>query len=221
VTHSGYRNDVRTAHVHRTTDAGATWAAIVAGLPDAAVNVIEIDPIDPATLYLGTDVGVFVSYDLGTSWSPLGSGMPPLVVHDLELHPATETLVAFTHARSSYRMSLPTPTSAPVPDVVDARFELFAHPNPFQDRTTLRFDAAAGDPVEVLICDVSGRVRRTLTAAYRSRAQVGRSAGPGEGWIDFDGRDDEGRLLPAGTYFARVQYAQGRAATARLVRLAR
>ena len=45
VTHSGYHEDEAIPHVHRTTDAGANWTPITEGLPDAAVNVIEVDPL--------------------------------------------------------------------------------------------------------------------------------------------------------------------------------
>ncbi len=57
--------------VLRSTDAGATWAPAVNGLPPG-VNVfsLAIDPRSSKTLYAGTDRGVYRSGDGAASWSP-------------------------------------------------------------------------------------------------------------------------------------------------------
>ena len=60
----------------RTTNFGTTWTDISSDLPDAPVNVIAIDPRQSSTLYVGSDVGAFVSHDTGGTWAPLGTGMP-------------------------------------------------------------------------------------------------------------------------------------------------
>src|SRR5262249_4867046 len=67
-TFSGFRAASPLPHVFRTTDFGATWTDISSDLPDAPVNEIEIDPSQTSTLFVGTDVGVFVSHDTGASW---------------------------------------------------------------------------------------------------------------------------------------------------------
>ena len=49
-------------YLFRTTDAGKTWSSIVEGLPaDAFIWVLREDLKNPQVLYLGTEVGVFVS----------------------------------------------------------------------------------------------------------------------------------------------------------------
>ena len=40
--------------VFKSTDAGATWSAANAGLPNTSVDALAIDPITPQTLYAGT-----------------------------------------------------------------------------------------------------------------------------------------------------------------------
>src|SRR6185436_16461940 len=74
VTFSGFRVDQPLAHVFRTTNHGGTWTDISGDLPDAPVNKILLDPRRSSTLYVGTDVGVFVSHDVGSSWAALGTG---------------------------------------------------------------------------------------------------------------------------------------------------
>jgi photosystem II stability/assembly factor-like uncharacterized protein len=121
-TFSGFRADSPLPHVFRTTDFGATWTDISTDLPDAPVNVIAIDPRQSSTLYVGTDVGVFVSHDTGATWTPLGTGMPDgSVVSDMKLLPgATPVLLAATFGRSIYSIDLP---GAPAITVIDAHFD--------------------------------------------------------------------------------------------------
>jgi len=45
-----------TAHIFKSTDAGATWIASSTGLPDVPTNTICIDPSNPNTIYTGNDL---------------------------------------------------------------------------------------------------------------------------------------------------------------------
>ncbi|MFZ5979268.1 MAG: thrombospondin type 3 repeat-containing protein [Candidatus Zixiibacteriota bacterium] len=107
ITLSGYRQDGdMLAHIYRSTDYGSNWTPISGNLPDVPVNDCIVDPYDNNILYIATDVGVFKTSDLGVNWVPVGTGMPLVAVHDLEYHYPTKTLVAGTHGRSMYRLSL-------------------------------------------------------------------------------------------------------------------
>jgi len=121
-TFSGFRVDQPLAHVFRTTDRGATWSDISGDLPDAPVNEIAIDPRQSSTLYVGTDVGVFVSRDLGAAWTPLGVGLPDgVVVTDMKILPGPPaTLLAATYGRSIYSIELP---GAAAEAVFEAHFD--------------------------------------------------------------------------------------------------
>ena len=100
---SGYS----TSHVFKTTNGGATWAAIGSNLPDVPANDILIDPDQNTTLYLATDIGVFQSLDSGVSWLPLGAGMPRVVVSAVRLHRPTRTLRAVTYGRGAWDLWVP------------------------------------------------------------------------------------------------------------------
>lgn len=196
VAHSGYRQDEPTTHLHRTTDAGQSWTAIDAGLPEAPVNALAVDPDLASTLYVGTDVGVYVTRDGGDSWSDLAPGLPIVVIHDLMLHAPTRKLVAATHGRSMYSLALPS-ASAVAGEADPARLELrLASANPWSRSSggvaRLELRAAPGELVRLELFDASGRRVRDLGA--RSSGAV----------IELDGRDESGHALGAGIYFARA-----------------
>jgi hypothetical protein len=100
-------------HVFKTGNAGAPWANISGNLPDTPVNAIAVDEktAPNASLYVGTDVGVFASVDNGATWQKLNAGLPNTVVMDLLLDSTTDTLVAFTHGRSAFAIGTPPATT--------------------------------------------------------------------------------------------------------------
>jgi photosystem II stability/assembly factor-like uncharacterized protein len=84
-------------YVYVTRDGGTTWRPIVSGLPDAPVNAVRQDPVEPRLLYAATEDGVSVSFDGGASWQSLQLSLPRTSVRDLVVH-GTDVIVA-THGR--------------------------------------------------------------------------------------------------------------------------
>ncbi|MEM1042181.1 MAG: T9SS type A sorting domain-containing protein [Bacteroidota bacterium] len=159
-------------HVFRTDDAGQTWTDISGTLPDAPVNALAVDPVDTDVLYVGSDVGAFVSLDRGATWGALGTGLPAVSVYDLKVHPTERFLAAGTHGRSMWRLDLSNVTVATEEEAGPLGFALgAAYPNPFAESTTLsyRLDAAAQVTVEVF--DVRGRRVATLADAEQAAGE--------------------------------------------------
>ncbi len=111
------------AHIWRTDDGGLSWEAIDNmgldnGLPDIPVNTIVIDPSNTSRIFVGTDMGIFVSVDAGENWSIDGSGLANTIVTHLEIN--NGQLYAFTHGRSAYRVALSSlPAALPADVSVD------------------------------------------------------------------------------------------------------
>jgi len=65
--------------VLKSTDGGASWAEANSGLPvasgDINVNALVQDPGTPATLYAGTQFGLFQTVDGGQNWSLVNNGI--------------------------------------------------------------------------------------------------------------------------------------------------
>lgn len=71
------------ANVWESTDGGATFRPRAAGLVPVPVRDIAIHPEEPAWLYAGTALGLFVSADGGASWVPTDSGPVNVAVTEL------------------------------------------------------------------------------------------------------------------------------------------
>jgi hypothetical protein len=95
-----------TSHVYLTPDGGVTWSSVGAGLPDVPFNCILIDPVNPKTIYAGSDFGVFVSPDRGQNWISYNTGLwDATEVFDLQLD-ANNKLIAATHGKGMFRSDL-------------------------------------------------------------------------------------------------------------------
>ena len=102
VTQNGRRSDDFAAYVWKSTDYGRTWRSIADGIPFGPVNIIREDPKNDNILYVGTDVGVYVSLDQGEHWHALSHELPSTFVHDLVIHPRDDIMVVATHGRGMF-----------------------------------------------------------------------------------------------------------------------
>jgi len=98
----GHRSNDFGVYVFMTSDYGDTWKPIRAGIGDEAgtVHVIREHFRNPKLLFLGTERGLFVSYDQGSHWTRLKLNLPTVPVDDIAIHPRENDLVLATHGRS-------------------------------------------------------------------------------------------------------------------------
>ncbi|MAG56318.1 MAG: hypothetical protein CMJ83_08520 [Planctomycetes bacterium] len=106
VAQNGKRNDDFTAYLWRSTDRGNTWQDISEGIPCGPINVVREDPENADILYVGTDIGVYVTTDGAATWHTLGNGLSSTFVHDLVIHPRDDVMVIATHGRGMYAMDV-------------------------------------------------------------------------------------------------------------------
>src|SRR5262245_20660664 len=99
---SGYKYDDFKPYLFRTDDFGATWKSISSKLPNQPINVIVEDRKNPDLLFVGNDMGVFVTIDAGARWVHFKSNMPNVPVHDLLVHPRDNDLVVGSYGRGVY-----------------------------------------------------------------------------------------------------------------------
>ncbi len=103
VTLNGYRFDDFAPYVYASEDGGKSWKQIGTDLPFEPVNVIREDPKNDSILYVGTDGGLYVSFDRGNSFMMWDKGLPRSVpVHDIAIQKRDNEIVLGTHGRSIY-----------------------------------------------------------------------------------------------------------------------
>jgi len=164
------------------------WFVGVAGLDLleagdwAAERVIDLYPWDA-----GTDSGAtYTSSDQPT--------VPPTAISAITGAPFTPGVPLGTLTFT--RIDL---VSA-VPPAVELALQ--AWPNPFNPRTTVAWDLPITGPVEVAVYDPRGRRVASLLDAVQPA---------GLGAVIWNGRGDDGRIMPAGTYVVRVDSPAGQA----------
>lgn len=86
---------------------------------------------------------------------------------------------------------------APVPDRLALRQNF---PNPFNPSTVIRYDLPAEGAVTLKVYSLLGRELRSLASG---------AGAAGYHQVSWDGRDDAGRLMPAGVYLYRLATEQG------------
>jgi len=106
----GHRFDDWKPYVFVTRDYGATWSSIASNLPAVGnVNVIREDPKNKDLLFVGTEVGFFLSIDGGREWRKLMTGLPTIRVDDILIHPRDNDVIIGTHGLGIYILDDITP----------------------------------------------------------------------------------------------------------------
>ncbi|MBN1274113.1 MAG: hypothetical protein JXB26_17755 [Candidatus Aminicenantes bacterium] len=99
---TGFQRDDFHPFVYKTEDYGQTWTSLSGNLPDKIIYVLVEDRKNPDLLFIGNDIGVFVSLDGGEKWIPFKNDMPLNPVFDLLIHPRENDLVVGTYGRGIY-----------------------------------------------------------------------------------------------------------------------
>ena len=100
VTVDNHRSNDFANYVFRSTDFGKTFTSIASDLPaDRVARTIREDHRNPNVLYLGTEIGLFITVDGGRHWVEIKNNMPTMPFNDLTIHPRDNDLILATHAR--------------------------------------------------------------------------------------------------------------------------
>ncbi len=104
-------------HVFKSTDSGATWTLADGNqtpsnpraIPDIPAHSVVVDPSNNQRVYVGTDLGVFVTLDGGANWAKETTGFSNTVTESLQILNVggVSTIYAFTHGRGAFKVAIP------------------------------------------------------------------------------------------------------------------
>lgn len=96
-----YRRGDFKPYIFRTTDYGKTWTRMVDEnkVKGYALCVIQ-DPVEPNLIFVGTENGLWVSFDNGISYEQWKNGYPSVSTYDLEIQEREADLAIATFGRA-------------------------------------------------------------------------------------------------------------------------
>ena len=100
VTVDNHRSNDMKNYVYKSADGGKTFTSIAGDLPaNRVVRTVREDTKNPNVLYLGTEFGLFYTWNGGANWVELKNNMPTMPFNDLTIQMRDNDLVLATHAR--------------------------------------------------------------------------------------------------------------------------
>ena len=121
---NGYRSDDFNPYLFVSEDYGATWKSLDSTIPTSPLNVIVEDSENEDILYIGSDNGLYVSFNRGQNWEVFQNSMPNVAVHDLVIQPKAKHLLVGTHGRSIYKADI-SKLQLMTPEIIKTKLHIF------------------------------------------------------------------------------------------------
>jgi photosystem II stability/assembly factor-like uncharacterized protein len=165
-----YQMGDRAPYIYKTADFGKSWTKIVTGIPgDDFPRTIREDPKRRGLLYVGTEHGVYVSFNDGAQWQPLSLNLPTTPVHGIVVE--ERDLVIGTHGRGFYVLDNIGVLRQATPELTTNNLFVFETFNPMRGRDrNVTFDyylGQAADEVKIEFLDSAGTVLRSFTGTAK------------------------------------------------------
>ncbi len=130
-----YRRFNYTPYAYRTKNYGKSWERIVDGsdVKSYVLSIVE-DIVNPNLLFLGTDDGLYVSFNAGAKWQKWTEGFPTVSTKDLVIQPREHDLVIGTFGRAAWVLDdiRPLRALAKDPSILQKEIKLFDSPAAYQ-----------------------------------------------------------------------------------------
>ncbi len=116
--------------VYVSTDAGATFTSVSAGLPAIAARAVVVDNSTPRSIYVGLNIGVYTKLETASAWTNFSDNLPQVAVNELDIQPQFNKLRVATYGRGVWESPLtvqngfafgsttPVSASCPVPNTL-------------------------------------------------------------------------------------------------------
>ncbi|MEP7011289.1 MAG: glycosyl hydrolase [Acidobacteriota bacterium] len=108
------------SYVYETTDFGQTWKSLSTDALAGYAHVVRQDTVNPNLLFVGTELGLYLSVDRGATWARFTGNLPKVAVRDIAIHPREGDLILATHGRGIYIIDDLTPIRQLTPEIRNA-----------------------------------------------------------------------------------------------------
>ncbi len=100
---NNYRQNDWKPYLFYTNDFGATWKNMVdeKRVSGHCLSVVQ-DPVEPKLVFLGTENGLYISFDFGSTWNKWMHNYPSVATQDLKIHPRENDLIIGTFGRAAW-----------------------------------------------------------------------------------------------------------------------
>ena len=165
-----YQMGDRKPYVYKTADFGKSWQKITTGIPETDfARTIREDPKRRGLLYLGTEHGIFISFNDGATWQPLRLNLPVTPVHGIVVE--ERDLVIGTHGRGFYVLDNIGVLRQATPELTSNTLHLFEPLTPMRGRDrNVTFDYylnKEADEVKIEFLDAQDTVLRAFTGTSK------------------------------------------------------
>ncbi len=130
-----YRRFNYIPYAYKTKNYGKTWERIVDqnDVQSYTLSIVE-DIENPNLLFLGTDDGLYISFNAGEKWQKWTEGYPTVSTKDLVIHPREHDLVIGTFGRAAWVLDdiRPLRAIAKTPSILERNIKLFTPPTGYQ-----------------------------------------------------------------------------------------
>jgi len=163
VTCSGFLDGQK---VYHSADGGLNWENVSWNLPNIPLNtIVHQNGSDQNILYIGTDAGIYYSWDNWDHWELHSTDLPNVVVSELEIHYPSRKIYAATFGRGIWMADLASPTSN-IDETDESLSRLDVYPNPSKGVFTVSFTGLNNGEFHIEIVDVQGREVYSTVPAY-------------------------------------------------------
>jgi photosystem II stability/assembly factor-like uncharacterized protein len=146
-----HQENNRDPFVYKTSDYGKTWKNLSATIPRSMLSYahcIKEDPVRRGLLYLGTENGLYISFDDGEHWQSFQNNLPHVPVYGITVQPHFNDLVLATYGRGFWILDDITPLRRLTPDVAQSAAFLFPPRPAYRFRGITPELASSYDPTD-------------------------------------------------------------------------
>src|SRR5215467_5254372 len=175
ITVDGHQENNRDPWIYKTTDFGQTWKLITNGIPHSMLSYahcVREDPKRQGLLYVGTENGIYVSWNDGENWSPLQYNLPHAPVYWITVQEHFNDLVISTYGRGFWILDDITPIQQLTDQVKNSNAYLFPVHQTYRLRGITVPYASSDDPVAGQNPPYGADINYYLKAAPAKEASV-------------------------------------------------